>query len=99
MKSINLKMAIIAIILGVSSAFAVKADAFKHNETTYYWYATSSDGVNYSWVSSPPSNTSCQPMTKPACEISTSVSGTPPANGFPSSYTVVESAAHAYQPD
>jgi hypothetical protein len=98
MKTINFKMAILAMVLGVGSAFAFKADALKHKQTTFFWYATSSDGVNYSWVSSPPANTSCQPMTKPACEISTTDPGTPPANGFPASYTVVSEADHAYQP-
>lgn len=98
MKTISFKVAVIAIVLGVTGAFAVKAHTVKPRGTVD-WYAYSADGINYTWVSTPPANTSCQPLTKPACEISTTVAGTPPANGFPSSYTVVAGPNRAYQPN
>jgi len=83
-------MAMIAIILSISSAFAFKPASSKTTATTYYWYAVKS-GSSWNWQSTEPSGASCQSGSA-TCEISTSIPGTPMSGGFPASYTAVQGA-------
>ncbi|GAC1310355.1 MAG: hypothetical protein NVSMB24_27420 [Mucilaginibacter sp.] len=100
MHKIKSGIAIFAVILGISSAFAFKANEPKHNPLNQTLYAISTDGVNFSWVSSPPANYSCQQATG-TCEISTPVTGTPAPDTYPSSYTVLQGTDKhsAYMPN
>jgi hypothetical protein len=100
MKRIKTGFAILAVILGISSVFAFKANEPKHNPLNQVLYAVSPDGINFSWASSPPTGTSCQQATG-TCKISTSQTGTPAPNTYPSSYTVLEGADKhsAYMPN
>ena len=76
----------IAVILGITGSFAFKVTAAKHTSGSQNLYAVSTDGVHFSWESSPPENYSCQ-TAKGTCEITTS-DATPSANTYPASYTV-----------
>jgi hypothetical protein len=93
MKKTRIKIAVIAAILGFSYAFTFKIIAIRNKQTTFIWYAVSTDGINFSWVSSIPPGYTCQ-MGHGTCEISTTIPGTPPNNGYPSSYIDLEGADH-----
>lgn len=89
MKKLKINIAIVAILLGVSSAFAFKPSKPVVNRfaTNYYAVADSPDGSTWHWVATQPTGLVCD-EGKATCEISTTIAGTPPSNGFPSSYTV-----------
>ena len=84
-------MALIAMVIAVTAAFAFKPAIAKKSRftTDYYSVADNPDGSKWHWVTTQPSGKSCTDGSA-TCEIATSVPGTPPANGFPSSYTVVQ---------
>ncbi len=99
MKKIRIAMAIAAVVLGITSSFATKVTVVKHSRLNQNLFAISTDGVHFTWATSVPAGYSCQ-AAKATCEINTS-QPTPPANTYPSSYTVVSGAdkASAYMPN
>lgn len=75
-----------AVILGGLGAMAFKPVESAKKPFDHIFYAVSTDGINFSWVTSPPAGYSCQAATG-TCEISTPQSGTPAPDTYPSSYT------------
>lgn len=100
MKKIKTAVVLFAAIIGLTSAFAFKPATAARKPLNQTLYAISTDGVNFSWVSSPPAGYSCQAATG-TCEISTSQTGTPAPDTYPSSYTDLQGTDKhsAYMPN
>lgn len=96
MKRIRINLAIIAVILAVTAAFAFKpvSPTVSRFSTNYYAVADNLQGTAWHWVTTQPAGKSCSDGSA-TCEINTTVSGMPPANGFPSSYTVIQGVDQA----
>ena len=88
MKKLKLNIAMIAMVLGVSAAFAFKPAEAKVTKANFTWYAVKTGTGTFSWQSTQPAG-SCVAATG-TCEISTTIAGTPPANGYPASYSVLQ---------
>jgi len=100
MKKIKTAVVLFAAIIGLASAFAFKPATAANKPFNQTLVAVSTDGVHFSWQASPPANYSCQQATG-TCKISTSQTGTPAPNTYPSSYSVLEGPdkISAYMPN
>jgi hypothetical protein len=85
MKKVKFNIAMIAIVLGISAAFAFKPKEAKANPTKHFWYAVQDAPNHYIWQTSPPANYTCQDGVA-TCEISVQTTGTPTPNQLPSTY-------------
>jgi len=88
-KKFEINLAMIAVVLGITAAFALAPAKVKAGRNVYYWYAVKDGASHYSWETSPPAGYSCQ-SGNATCEISVTTTGTPAANELPASYTPVE---------
>jgi hypothetical protein len=97
MTRFKINIALIAMFLGVTAAFAFKPEPIKVSkfDTIYYAKATNPNGSQFHWQTNQPSG-SCQSGSA-TCKISTSV--TPVDNELPSSYTPLQGpdGASAYR--
>jgi hypothetical protein len=100
MKSIKSAIAICAVLLGSFGALAFKPATAAPKPFNQILVAVSTDGVHFSWQPSPPAGYTCQAATG-TCKISTSQTGTPPPDTYPSSYTVLQGVDKdsAYMPN